>query len=411
MERAANIAAVPVVFSSDLPGDLVRASMFVYITQSEGLGSAALLAMAMGVPVIASRVGGLAEVFEDGVSGLYVTNQPEEIAAAMRTVRENPGLAATLISGAQQRVKQMFSKELLVLNHNRFLTRGLLPAEFLPFYVCGAALFGLLIGSFLNVCVYRIPRDLSVATPRSFCPECGEESAWFDNVPLVSYVALRGKCRRCTQNIGIRYPLVEAFTAILFGLVAFRYGATPDAAKWFLWEAILVVLFWTDFEEQILPDELTLGGSVAGIVIAGFVPVSGMLVWSVFPALRLGLALVVGCRAGNRHPCASDVAARFYLRESPWPRGPRLRRYQTVAIDVLFPRFRAYTFRDYGRRRCGLNCRCGLVFIDAQKTCRNSFALWDFSLCGGWSYADNRAARIVIFRRRRRESLVYHRAL
>lgn len=156
----------------------------------------------------------------------------------------------------------------------------------MPFYVIGMAILGLLIGSFLNVCIYRIPRDISVVAPRSFCPECGAAIGWFDNIPLVSYFVLRGRCRPCGKAIGIRYPAVEAITATLFGLIAYRYGWRPVAAKWLLWEAILVVLFWTDFEEQILPDELTLGGSALGIAIACFIPVLGVLVDSLFPAWR-----------------------------------------------------------------------------------------------------------------------------
>lgn len=149
-----------------------------------------------------------------------------------------------------------------------------------------AAIAGLLIGSFLNVCIYRIPRDISVVAPRSFCPECGGQIAWFDNIPLVSYLALRGNCRKCHQKIGIRYPATEALTAILFAIVAYRYGFTATAGKWLLWEAILVVLFWTDLEEQILPDELTLGGSVAGLIVACFVPVQGLFVQSLFPGWK-----------------------------------------------------------------------------------------------------------------------------
>lgn len=114
IEQAAHAAAVPIVFSTDLKRDLLNASMFVYVTQSEGLGSAALLAMGMGVPVVASRVGGLAEVLEDKSSGLFVENQPEEIARAMRTVREDPALAATLIAGGKVRVSEMFSPERMV---------------------------------------------------------------------------------------------------------------------------------------------------------------------------------------------------------------------------------------------------------------------------------------------------------
>lgn len=114
VEQAGHIAGIPIVFSINLTRDLLNASMFVYVTQSEGLGSAALLAMAMGVPVIASRVGGLNEVFEDEVSGLFVANRTEEVAAAMRMVRENPTLAATLISEGKRRVQEKFSKERLI---------------------------------------------------------------------------------------------------------------------------------------------------------------------------------------------------------------------------------------------------------------------------------------------------------
>ncbi|MBV8897414.1 MAG: glycosyltransferase family 4 protein [Acidobacteriaceae bacterium] len=114
VERAAHMAGVPVLFSTDLKRDLLNASTFVYISQSEGLGSAALLAMGMGVPVIASRVEGLAEVFEHNLSGLYVANQAEQIARAMRTVRDNPALAATLIAGGKVRVQERFSSERLV---------------------------------------------------------------------------------------------------------------------------------------------------------------------------------------------------------------------------------------------------------------------------------------------------------
>lgn len=124
-DRAARVAGIPVVFSTDLKHDLLNASMFVYITRSEGLGSAALLAMAIGVPVIASRTGGLAEVFEHGRSGLYVGNNPEEIARAMRSVRDNSALAATLISGAKQRVSEMFTTERLIENTLKSYERAL----------------------------------------------------------------------------------------------------------------------------------------------------------------------------------------------------------------------------------------------------------------------------------------------
>ncbi|HEX4809123.1 MAG TPA: prepilin peptidase [Bryobacteraceae bacterium] len=142
-----------------------------------------------------------------------------------------------------------------------------------------AGVFGLLFGSFLNVCIYRIPRDLSVVLPRSFCPECGHPIAAYDNIPLFSYVVLKGRCRACKKSIGRRYPLVEFTTAVLFALVGWRYGWTLLALKWAIFESLMVALFWIDFEEHLLPDELTLGGSLGGLILAAFVPVPGILTY------------------------------------------------------------------------------------------------------------------------------------
>ena len=136
-----------------------------------------------------------------------------------------------------------------------------------------ASLFGLFFGSFLNVCIYRIPRDVSIVFPRSFCPECGRTIAWYDNIPVISYSVLLGHCRKCGKAIGLRYPAVEIATAVLFGAVVLRYGFSWAALKWLTLEALLVLLFWTDLEERILPDELTLGGTLFGFVFALFVPV------------------------------------------------------------------------------------------------------------------------------------------
>ena len=140
-----------------------------------------------------------------------------------------------------------------------------------------AALAGLLIGSFLNVCIYRVPRDLSVIAPRSFCPECGKPVAWYDNIPLLSYVLLKGRCRDCRKSIGLRYPLVELLTAVFFAASVARYGWNLNGLKWCLFEGIMIVLFWVDLEERILPDEFTLGGSIAGLVFAFFTKVPGLL--------------------------------------------------------------------------------------------------------------------------------------
>ena len=137
--------------------------------------------------------------------------------------------------------------------------------------------FGLLIGSFLNVCIYRWPRDLSVVRPRSFCPGCEQPVAAYDNIPVLSYLLLRGKCRRCGAPIPWRYPLVELLTAAAFLWFTATEGLTLAAARDCSFAAILVALVFADLETLLLPDELTLGGLALGFAWAWFVPVHGAL--------------------------------------------------------------------------------------------------------------------------------------
>jgi leader peptidase (prepilin peptidase)/N-methyltransferase len=136
-----------------------------------------------------------------------------------------------------------------------------------------AGIAGLIIGSFLNVCIYRLPRDLSVARPaRSFCPSCKATIAWYDNIPVISYLLLRGRCANCKAPIAIRYPVVEFLTASTFVCAVVQQGPTLAAVKLMLFGALLVGLIFTDLEERILPDELTLGGAMAGIALAWALP-------------------------------------------------------------------------------------------------------------------------------------------
>jgi leader peptidase (prepilin peptidase) / N-methyltransferase len=135
-----------------------------------------------------------------------------------------------------------------------------------------ALLFGLLIGSFLNVCIYRWPRDLSVVRPRSHCPACGKMITWRDNIPLASYAILRGRCRHCTERIPLRYPFVELLTGLLFFYFVWTLGPSVAALKMCVLSALLVALMFTDYETLILPDELTLGGTAAGLIFSIFTP-------------------------------------------------------------------------------------------------------------------------------------------
>lgn len=136
-----------------------------------------------------------------------------------------------------------------------------------------AFVFGLLIGSFLNVCIHRWPRNRSVVKPRSHCVRCRKPIAWYDNIPLVSYLILGGRCRYCAARISLRYPLVEFFTALLFFYQVSTLGPTLAAARMCVFCAICLALVFCDLEKRILPDEFTLGGVVLGLIFSAFVPV------------------------------------------------------------------------------------------------------------------------------------------
>ncbi|MFB3825437.1 MAG: A24 family peptidase [Bryobacteraceae bacterium] len=137
-----------------------------------------------------------------------------------------------------------------------------------------ALVFGLVVGSFLNVCIHRWPRDGSIVRPsRSHCPECGGQIAWYDNIPVLSFALLRGRCRACGKAISWRYLVVEVLTGAVFLTIALRFGYGPLAGKLALFSAMQVGLLFSDLEHLILPDEFTLGGLAAGLTLAWFVPV------------------------------------------------------------------------------------------------------------------------------------------
>ncbi|MCC6991096.1 MAG: prepilin peptidase [Acidobacteria bacterium] len=136
------------------------------------------------------------------------------------------------------------------------------------FFLVVAGLFGLLVGSFLNVCIFRLPRGTSIVWPASACGSCKRELRWFENIPIVSWVVLGAKCARCKAPISIQYPLVEAITAVLFVLVTATTPAGPQLAAHLLFVCALIVLFGIDLEHQILPNSITLPGIVIGVLFS-----------------------------------------------------------------------------------------------------------------------------------------------
>ena len=133
-----------------------------------------------------------------------------------------------------------------------------------------ATAFGAILGSFLNVCIYRLPLRKSVVRPPSACTNCGRELRWYENVPVVSWLALRGRCRTCSTPISFRYPLIEAITAAMFGLAWWYYGPGPLLASRLVFGCALIVLFAIDLEHHLLPNLITLPGIVAGFAFSFF---------------------------------------------------------------------------------------------------------------------------------------------
>ncbi|MDB5897574.1 MAG: Type 4 prepilin-like protein leader peptide-processing enzyme [Ramlibacter sp.] len=184
-----------------------------------------------------------------------------------------------------------------------------------------AGVLGLLVGSFLNVVIYRLPKMLerqwaaecaeysgqpakeepafNLVVPRSRCRQCGHVIRWYENIPVISWLALRGKCSQCKTPIGLRYPIVELVTAGFFALCGWRWGLTPQAAAWMAFAALLICLFLIDMDTTILPDDLNYTLLWLGLLVAALgwsVPLAsavwgaalGYLVfWGVFQAFKL----------------------------------------------------------------------------------------------------------------------------
>lgn len=151
-------------------------------------------------------------------------------------------------------------------------------------------LLGLVVGSFVNVLIYRLPLDQSVIRPGSHCPACKKSVAWYDNLPLLSYLILRGRCRSCQTKISILYPFVELITAFLFYFAFLKYGFS-----WLFFArdlpiiAALIAVTFIDFKHRIIPDELSIGGTLLCLALSYWDPGLGLLSSFIGAAFGFGL--------------------------------------------------------------------------------------------------------------------------
>jgi leader peptidase (prepilin peptidase)/N-methyltransferase len=137
--------------------------------------------------------------------------------------------------------------------------------------------FGAIVGSFLNVCIYRIPAEKSIVSPPSSCPACGHQIRWFENIPIFSYLFLRGHCAACRLKISLRYPAVEALTGLLFVLTFYYFGFSSVTLVYMVFVAALVAITFIDLDHQIIPDVISLPGILVGFASSFFIP---WLTWS-----------------------------------------------------------------------------------------------------------------------------------
>ncbi|HEX6693674.1 MAG TPA: prepilin peptidase [Longimicrobiales bacterium] len=163
-----------------------------------------------------------------------------------------------------------------------------------------AALIGASVGSFLNVCIYRWPAEESVISPPSRCPGCNHVLAWYDNVPILGYVWLRGACRYCARPISIQYPIIELVTALIWVACVLTFGPSFEALRAAVFLTILLGIAMTDAREMVIPDHFTLGGTAAGLLFAavpGGFPLTRAVIGAVGGYILLWIVKIVAEKA------------------------------------------------------------------------------------------------------------------
>jgi len=155
-------------------------------------------------------------------------------------------------------------------------------------------ILGLIVGSFSNVCIYRIPRNESMVYPASHCPKCRSSIKPIDNIPLLSYILLKGKCRNCGSKIPIQYPVVESLTGIIYIFIFLIYGLTLQSLIYIILSSALIIIAFIDLSEQIVPDIISLPGIVIGLILSFFVPYISFINSVLGVVVGGGIILVIG---------------------------------------------------------------------------------------------------------------------
>jgi leader peptidase (prepilin peptidase)/N-methyltransferase len=210
-----------------------------------------------------------------------------------------------------------------------------LPAGVFPIV---AGVFGLLVGSFLNVVIHRLPRGESIVSPGSRCPACRRNIRPWENLPLLSWLLLRGRCAGCRAPISWRYPAVELLTGLIFAAIALRYGATAMTPVWFAFAGALLAAAVIDIDHRIIPDEISLGGLVLAVLVVPWLEsLSGSSL--VHNLLRSAAGALVGggvlWAVGFIHARVSAAAGRSF---EHWPgEGEELPRPSSLDYWIWFP--------------------------------------------------------------------------
>jgi len=155
-------------------------------------------------------------------------------------------------------------------------------------------ILGLIVGSFSNVCIHRIPRNESIIYPASHCPKCRSKIKPVDNIPLLSYILLKGRCRNCKSKISIQYPIVELITGLIYLIIYLTYGLGVQTLIYIILSSALMIIAFIDLNQQIVPDVISLPGIIIGFILSFFVPYISFINSALGVVIGGGIILVIG---------------------------------------------------------------------------------------------------------------------